>query len=307
MLMFLLFCQGTWQFRSALSLMYPWKPYRRSDDIESFIHVYLYLVVKYQITDVTSLQELVTTFFEGVSLVHGFKVGGDQKRYFFIASELPFKLPYNPALQELLDTMVALCSHSYKSINVNEMRDRYGFGSLSARLPQKTTAAPQTDVVDPPSDDDDFPDDDDMLRPMGAVDLKSDKMAPAANKDPCVVEGFLSEVGDLTDLLKQHAVLRLSTSDKDPDQFLARRHEDVRRGPNKAGTSHIGTLSVTGTKLSSSSGAMLGGSHPGSNRGGTPSDSRKRMRIASAAKAGGAVARNEQGPSNSVHRDKRIK
>ncbi|TFK79031.1 hypothetical protein K466DRAFT_473460, partial [Polyporus arcularius HHB13444] len=39
--------QGTWEFRSALSLKFPKKPPRLSDDLESFVHAFYYLVLKY--------------------------------------------------------------------------------------------------------------------------------------------------------------------------------------------------------------------------------------------------------------------
>ncbi|KAI1786029.1 hypothetical protein LXA43DRAFT_840492, partial [Ganoderma leucocontextum] len=38
---------GTWRFRSALSVYYPRKPYRLSDDIKSFIHAFQYMVLSF--------------------------------------------------------------------------------------------------------------------------------------------------------------------------------------------------------------------------------------------------------------------
>ncbi len=317
--MFLLFCQGTWQFRSALSLMYPWKPYRRSDDNESFIHVYLYLVFRYHATDVGSLGELVTTFFEGVSMVHGIKIGGDSKRQFVTGSGFPFEVFSNPKLQDLLDTIVFECSQSYSMIDLPEMRRRYGFGQLS---PQPVSEIPEdTDTAVP---DFTVPDDD---MPRSKKRVSPSAKAPSRpraepEKDLSVVEGILSDVGDLVDLFRAHAMH--PRRDKVRDQVIARQHQDVHRAPIAAPNRSIGSMSTSGTVRSqqmssnasgSSMSLNLGGSHPGSSRSGpgqsvagTSSDSRKRVRIASAAQPKGAIARNEQGPStNSVHRDKRIK
>ncbi|KAI1786023.1 hypothetical protein LXA43DRAFT_1076771 [Ganoderma leucocontextum] len=304
---------GTWQFRSALSLLYPWKPYKRSDDVESFIHVYLYLVFRYHFTDVDSLKDLVMTLFEGVSLVHGIKIGGTRKRTLFTASEFPFQLPFNPELQTLLDSIISECSQSYKRIDFDEMRRRYGFGLPSPQPLPEPPAAPRTAVVD-------FDSDDDIPRFMGRRNRRSDKAAPVANKDPCVVEGFLSEVGDLIDLLKEHAAVQLPYSDKACDQFPARKHEDVYRGPNDAGNRRIGSMSTSGTLLSqrvssnaSGSAGLSFGSNPGSNfraapsTFGTSSDSNLKKRARTKDPVEEATASAEDEPSDSVHRSKRAK
>ncbi|KAM5541456.1 hypothetical protein V8D89_005010 [Ganoderma adspersum] len=293
---------GTWQFRSALSLLYPWKPYMRSDDIESFIHVYLYLVFRYHVTDVQSLSDLVMTFFEGVSQVHGVKIGGDMKRTFFNASKFPYQLPFNPELQGLLDAIIDECSQSYARINFHEMQRRYGFGFTSTQPAQ----APRTSAR--------VFDRDDIPRPRSI--RRHNKGASAVAKDPCVVEGFLSEAGELIDLLMDHASIELK--DKAPDQFAARKHENVYRGAIDAGNSRIGSLSTSGTiwspQMSSNASSSFSlnfgrpGSNPGPSMPGTSFDSKKRARIVSGAPVQGAIATNEQSPSESAaHRNKRVK
>ncbi len=220
--------------------------------------------------------------------MHGIKTGGDRKLVLFSsAHDKPqIKPSANPRLQKLVQDIISGCSKSYSNVDLDEMEQRYGFAQFSrseeplSELPDHTAAG----ILD-------FESNDDIVRAATPEPDSSVQTAPTDQKDPCVVEGFLSEVGNLLDLLKRHAATQLSHSDKARDQFPARKHEDVNCGPNQAGSSRIGTFSTMGTVLSSS------GSHPGS------VDSRKRTRIASGAQAKGAAGRH----LDSVHRDKRIK
>ena len=255
------------------------------------------------------------TLFEGVSLIRGIEIGGTRKRNLFTASEFPFRLPGNPDLQTLLDSIISQCTESYKTVDFNEMPRRYGFEQASSQAPPERLqlAAPRAAV--------DFESDNDIPRvtnnPRG--NKKSTKVAPRVTKDPCVVEGFLSEVGDLLDLFKEHATVQLAFSDKAVDQFPARKHEDVYHGPDDASGRRIGSLSNTGTILSrnASSGASSSfsinlGSGPGSYYVPGPStiarssDSRKRTRTEVQGKSS-TMAGNEGEASDSVHRDKRVK
>ena len=305
-----MFFKGTWQFRSALSLQYPWKPYRRSDDIESFIHVYLYLVLRFHPVNNRSLKELVTSLFEGVSLVHGIKTGGDRKLALFgNARDRPqIKPSANLRLQKLVQDIISGCTRSYGKVDFDEMEQRYGFAQFSvleqpdpvSELPHRTSAG----IVD-------FESDDDIPRAETEPEPDSNsppiKAAPTDDKDPCVVEGFLSEVGNLIDLLKRHASTQLSYSDKAQDQFPARKHQDVYRGPSNLG--RIGSQSTSGTLLNASGSSLNFGSRNshGPSLPSTFLDSKKRMRIASGAPANETTAAAGQGLSDSVHRNKRVK
>ncbi|KAM5541449.1 hypothetical protein V8D89_005003 [Ganoderma adspersum] len=307
---------GTWQFRSALSLAMPWKPYRRTDDVESFIHVYLYLVLRYHVTSVLSLQELVKTYFEGVSLIHGIKVGGDRKLALLTSAKLSFRVYSNPKLQHLLETIFLQCSQSYNMLDLTEMHLRYGFPQPS---PQPISATPDpTETVTVPI----FVRRNNLPRSKKPVSPSTGEPSPQPtpradpDEDLSVVGGILADIGDLVDLFEAHAMHpRL---DKACDQFPARQHQDVYQAPIAAGTRSIGSMSTSGTILSqkvssnASSSFSLNFGRPGSNPGpsmpGTSFDSKKRARIVSGAPVQGAIASNEQGPSNSaVHRNKRAK
>ncbi|KAI0701156.1 hypothetical protein C8T65DRAFT_558590, partial [Cerioporus squamosus] len=116
---------GTWQFRSALSLKYPRKPQRLSDDLESFIHAFRYLVLKYHITSMTTLKEYVTSTFEGASMICGVKVGGERKLAQQRSPDPPFEVEDNPVLQAIMNDLHAGCYESYRQLDLNKMKKLY--------------------------------------------------------------------------------------------------------------------------------------------------------------------------------------
>ncbi|PIL30435.1 hypothetical protein GSI_07622 [Ganoderma sinense ZZ0214-1] len=235
---------GTWQFRSALSLRYPWKPYRHSDDIESFIHVYLYLVLRFHPVDNRSLSELVSTLFEGASLVHGIRTGGDRKLTLFRSAHgtPQIELSSNPTLQKLVQDIIAGCSRSYRTVDHDEMERRYGFahfsGSEEPESPPALLHHAASGIVDFESDDH-IPrvDEETHLQPDSPT-IETAVATPRDHKDPCAVAGFLAEPGNLLDLLKRHATTQLPRSDKACDQFLARKHEDALAGKGLRNTTN---------------------------------------------------------------------
>ena len=230
--------------------MYPWKPYRRSDDIESFIHVYLYLVCRYHVTDFSSLSDLVRSLFDTVALVDGVAVGGSTKRVLLTSLSSAIRVSSNFALQDLLDDIIYACSQSYGGIDFSEMQRRYGF-ALPPPPESEPRAAPRTVTLR--FDSDDMPRRSRFVKARRNRELGLDKAASrAANvneEDPCVVQGFLSEVGGLIDLFKEHAGVQLTYSDKAVDQFAARKHENVYRGLQGSDLSvgSTGSESISGT------------------------------------------------------------
>ncbi|PIL24557.1 hypothetical protein GSI_12441 [Ganoderma sinense ZZ0214-1] len=305
---------GTWQFRSALSLRYPWKPYRVSDDIESFIHAFIYLVLRYHAIDVASLRELVMTFFEGASLFQGIKIGGDRKLSFFGSVTLPFSIPTNPNLEGLLKNIIVRCTASYNRINRAEMALRYGFGPEDT--PAALAATPlltdnklnldrNKDLVVPCDDGDDeaF-----ITANIGST-LRAD---PRHDTEPYVMTGFLSMHGRLLGLFTDYTIANLGRNDKDVDQFLARRHQDVNQGPTNPGNRRVGSMSVTGTfpfgQMSTNSSGNFGLDFPiPGSTGDMESDSRKRLREDEAPEPEIELSYDEEGPYQLAHLIKRAK
>ncbi|PIL30415.1 hypothetical protein GSI_07602 [Ganoderma sinense ZZ0214-1] len=242
---------GTWQFRSALWLALPWKPYRRTDDIESFIHVYLYLVLRYHVTSLNSLHLIVSGYFDSVSVVHGIKVGGDSKLAHLNSHRLPFHVKSNPALQRLLDAIFFACSQSYNTLDLSEMHRRYGF-RVSPPSPQPRATgetAPVPDLVLSDSDSDD-----DMPRSNTCATLirPTPRRRAGPDEDVSVVEGILSDVGDLVDLFAAHATH--PRQDKACDQFVARQHEVVYQPIRALSTSGESETAASSRSASSSFG-----------------------------------------------------
>ncbi|PIL25521.1 hypothetical protein GSI_12408 [Ganoderma sinense ZZ0214-1] len=247
---------GTWQFRSALSLRYPRKPYRRSDDIESFIHAYIYLVLRYHTTDVDSLKLEIETVFEGASRVGGIKIGGTHKIKMLRRGDLGFEIVGNIYLQQLLNDILLHCKTTYENINYLEMARLYGpvQGAAQPGPPAQHASGPQNASRVRPkrlmrhaSDDE---------RPSASLDhvhshpekqRQREDAQPGAPKEPCAIGLFLADPTTLIKRLVQHSEDADGYWDKAPDQFTARQDEDVFRPPEKHGLRSIGALSVTGS------------------------------------------------------------
>ncbi|KAA1473550.1 hypothetical protein DENSPDRAFT_931062 [Dentipellis sp. KUC8613] len=113
---------GTWYFRSALSLRYPYKPYRLSDDIESFIHVYHYCVYRFHITDaVDNLANIInTTYGDGEkNIVDGVTIGGSKKLMAMTFPLPPMRVCADyPTLKDCLMALHNVYSSHYKAIDL---------------------------------------------------------------------------------------------------------------------------------------------------------------------------------------------
>ncbi|TBU24408.1 hypothetical protein BD311DRAFT_791025 [Dichomitus squalens] len=247
---------GTWQFRSAMSLRYPWKPYRRSDDIESFIHCYIYLVFRYHPTDV-GLREKIETLFEGCLIVGGVMIGGDAKRAMLLSGHLGAVVKRNPRLQRLLNDILLHCKSCYDEIDYEEMDRLYGpieddahsqteveEGVLTSadQGPRRTTALRHSS--DEGSSAEDL--DEDPIRSM----LRQQREAQVSSHELFEMGPFLSNPKMLINLLVKHAETTLNHRDKAPDQFSVRKHQEVYRAPDPPALRGIGKISTGGSALS---------------------------------------------------------
>ncbi|RDX51407.1 hypothetical protein OH76DRAFT_1555123 [Lentinus brumalis] len=243
---------GTWEFRSALALAYPRKPQRVSDDLESFIHAFYYLVLKYHSTSLISLKEFVETTFENASLVRGVKVGGQAKLTYFALKRPRFKVRNNPVLQEVLEAIHKGCYESYQQIDFDQMEELYAIhepaletlpgvpdvgededeleDAFSVQEPvhwtQPTTTASESQAVsdvDGSRSGDLVADASDPGHSDASVHeplTESDSDGEAS--DPCVVTGFLSDHQQLAKILKNKYKPAKPLDDKRSNQFLLR-------------------------------------------------------------------------------------
>ncbi|KAA1473553.1 hypothetical protein DENSPDRAFT_279655 [Dentipellis sp. KUC8613] len=120
---------GTWYFRSALSLQFPYKPYRLSDDIESFIHVYHYCIYRFHITDaVHNLANIINaTYGDGENnIVDGITIGGRRKLQNMKIDEPPMEVSRDyPTLQDCLVALHEVYNPHYMTINMASYRELY--------------------------------------------------------------------------------------------------------------------------------------------------------------------------------------
>ncbi|EJF58110.1 hypothetical protein DICSQDRAFT_139753 [Dichomitus squalens LYAD-421 SS1] len=247
---------GTWQFMSAMSLRYPRKPYRRSDDIESFIHCYIYLVFRYHPTDV-GLREKIESLFEGCLIVGGVMIGGNAKRAMLRSGHLGAVVKRNPRLQRLLDDILWHCKSCYDMIDYVEMDRLYGpiedteqsqpeteedVLTSADQGPRRTTALRHSS--DEGSSAEDL--DEDPIRTMS----RQRQEARALSHELFEMGPFLSNPKMLMNLLLKHAETTFSHRDKAPDQFSLRQHQEVYRAPDPPALRGIGSMSAGGTTLS---------------------------------------------------------
>ncbi|KAJ8455167.1 hypothetical protein ONZ51_g12598 [Trametes cubensis] len=212
---------GTWPFQSALIQRWPRKPYCVSDDIESFIHVFLYMVLRYHVVDIPDLYDFVSSYFESfatVRVVFGDQVwmvkrGGHSKWRQLKAPTSAVIVEDNPRLQQLLEDIAYGCYTSYSTITVARMNEAYG-------LPKDPIDRNDQQVQHshPPSDDLD-------LSTMGGpLLMPKPPSSQVSSEGACEVSGFLADAGQLREVFKQYVS---DTKDaervsKAPDQFKAR-------------------------------------------------------------------------------------
>ncbi|TBU62658.1 hypothetical protein BD310DRAFT_697043 [Dichomitus squalens] len=136
---------GTWAFKSALSLLFPWKRYELSDDVESFVHVLHYLILRYHRTSLRKeLKAFVDSYFSDYDEHHGIHYGGDKKWRLFDhdAVVTPYRVVSNEPLQSLVDGLAVLCHNQYqlKRPFVEEMTAEYEHPFLAGPDPVSPSA-----------------------------------------------------------------------------------------------------------------------------------------------------------------------
>ncbi|PIL30437.1 hypothetical protein GSI_07624 [Ganoderma sinense ZZ0214-1] len=249
---------GTWQFCSAVSLLYPRKPYRRSDDIESFIHTFTYLVLRYHRTDALSAKDTAERIFTPMSLIKGFKVGGDMKSFMFCCGNPPFSIWTNAPLESLLLKIFGGCKASYSRLDASQMQ--YTYGPEEKPLPMPTP---------PPMPNENVPKglgnrprrrrmltDDEIshLEASGGCDeeerileeLRREERWARENQLPlCAMDEFLASPESLIKLFEEFARKHSGANDKARDQFIPGTYElNAYRSLVRAGNAGNATLAT---------------------------------------------------------------
>ncbi len=259
-------------------MAYPRKPQRVSDDLESFVHGFYYLVLKYHPTTTISLKEFVETTFEGASVVRGVKVGGQAKLGHFASARPPFKARNNPVLQEVLEAVHKGCYESYQQIDFDEMDELYAIHEPEletmpglpdagedkdeqdaftvqepVHLTQITTTASESQAgsVDSTRSGDQVSDASDAGHSDASASVHEQDTESDSDwevSDPCVVTGFLSDHQHFANILMDKYKSAKSLSDKRPNQFLFRSKklaQDVLRVAPRPTSRGISTLSAS--------------------------------------------------------------
>ncbi|KAJ3491200.1 hypothetical protein NLI96_g876 [Meripilus lineatus] len=116
------FRSGTWLFMSALLLKFPDKPHQLSDDIESFVHVINWLILRFHVdwTTKSHLQGALHPYTEHERTPKA-DVGGEMKFEKLLSGLSPFHAVYNnsPALKSLSESLAMMCQAHYLSPSVS--------------------------------------------------------------------------------------------------------------------------------------------------------------------------------------------
>lgn len=130
-------------------MRYPRKPYSLPDDIESFIHVLHYLVLRYTITDhTTHLKDFVKVTYDECTLreLDGAHVGGAAKLKHMDDRLSPIVPLGNPTLGRLLADLAGICNDHRNQIALSTFDQLYGFPDpLSIQMLQASTPVPGLD------------------------------------------------------------------------------------------------------------------------------------------------------------------
>ncbi|KAH9912187.1 uncharacterized protein BXZ73DRAFT_82420 [Epithele typhae] len=152
---------GPWYFRSSLSLMYPLsRPYRLSDEVEAFVHVFEYLVLRFHVTQHTyrqnsyrGLQRTVEDVYTAYNLHDGVYMGGARK-FDNMTQPRPWLKPVNNAtLYDILEKIATVTSLHYSTIDDRVYFERYGLkppGDASSDQP--TVISADTTVIKHPDE-----------------------------------------------------------------------------------------------------------------------------------------------------------
>ena len=121
--------QGTWQYRSALSQQYPTKPYHVTDDVESFVHCFHYMVLKFSVTNMGShVNQFVKETYDTqrVRKSDRARIGGEQKLRQMTKERPTIVAMENPTLNRVLRRLAKILNTHYSSVHPPDFERLYG-------------------------------------------------------------------------------------------------------------------------------------------------------------------------------------
>ena len=124
--------QGTWEYLSAAAACYPRKPYRPSDDLESFILVMQKMAARFHPCGVDiAPSELLDLFkpYTNCFLISGFYCAINTRMAITARGGAPFDLDQaknSPAFVSLLEALRGLLMTSYKDLGRGALEAKYG-------------------------------------------------------------------------------------------------------------------------------------------------------------------------------------
>nr|VWO97426.1 ZEB2-regulated ABC transporter 1 [Ganoderma boninense] len=235
---------GTWQFQSALVLRWPRKLYRVSDDIESFVHTFVYMVLRHRVTSVDDLHAFVAYHFDDCDYVHAdldggvrvVKSGGSSKLLHLQIPRSMFTAVGSPKLQALLNEIARGCAESYAAADTKAMDRLYG---IVRHIPEdrrrktKPATLPKPVLLDmswysswrestPPPD---------HLSPVPPT--TSQRAASPTRSDPSEMTGFLAGSDALVYSLLAYIVSTNNQADQKADARSKADDEFKRRAPER--------------------------------------------------------------------------
>ncbi|KAH8096887.1 hypothetical protein BXZ70DRAFT_1009557 [Cristinia sonorae] len=122
---------GTWNFMSALLMTYPRKPFELSDDLESFVHVFLWLALRFHFHDLSgySAKLLLTTVYYYFEISYtaddGMVYGSSDKFKKMRAGIAPIDLKQPSKLGDIINQLMEVCKNHYQSLDLEKLA-QYG-------------------------------------------------------------------------------------------------------------------------------------------------------------------------------------
>ncbi|TCD61937.1 hypothetical protein EIP91_007705 [Steccherinum ochraceum] len=119
---------GTWVFMSALLLAYPRKPFELSDDMESFIHIIFWNILRFHTHTFTekplNLSNFLSGTYEASETVNGVLYGPDAKLQAMKSGHMPWQVIASDRgnnLHKLVTELLTLCKTHYAAVDYEKL------------------------------------------------------------------------------------------------------------------------------------------------------------------------------------------